>query len=458
MSRIDPESLPRKRWLVVGGGILGLTLAKMLAERGQEVVVAEAKPDFGGLASAWKIGEIVWDRYYHVTLLSDTKLRGLLNELGLEEEVRWVTTRTGFFSGGKLYSLSNSWEFLRFPPLTLIEKLRLGATIYCASKIKDWRALEKIPVAHWLKRWSGDSTFTKIWLPLLRAKLGDAYSKTSAAFIWAYISRMYRARRSGMKTEMFGYVPGGYARVLEALTNRLRDLGVDLLPNTAVEQIHTEDNGSCRVASSDGREWLFDNVISTLPSPLISHSCKQLSEREHSQLHAIDYIGVVCVSLVLKHPLAPYYVTNITDTWVPMTAIVEMSNIVGSEQLSGRTLVYLPKYLPSSDDGLSESDEQIVERFCGALARMYPHFTSESVVASRVARAKYVMAVPTIEYSEKLAPVVTSVPGFYALNSAHITEGTLNVNETIELAERKLLTEVWPDFLRRYAAQRSHTS
>ena len=36
-----------------------------------------------------------------------------------------------------------------------------------------------------------------------------------AAFIWATIARMYAARRSGLKEERFGYVPGGYARVLE---------------------------------------------------------------------------------------------------------------------------------------------------------------------------------------------------------------------------------------------------
>ena len=45
--------------------------------------------------------------------------------------------------------------------------------------------------------------------PLLRAKLGDAYQAASAAFIWATIQRLYAARRSGLKKEMFGYVPGG---------------------------------------------------------------------------------------------------------------------------------------------------------------------------------------------------------------------------------------------------------
>jgi protoporphyrinogen oxidase len=111
--------------------------------------------------------------------------------------------------------MSNSVEFLRFPPLNIVDKVRLGATIFYASRVKDWSRLEKIAVSDWLRRLSGKRNFEKIWLPLLRSKLGESYRRTSAAFIWATIARMYAARRTGLKKEMFGYVPGGYARVLE---------------------------------------------------------------------------------------------------------------------------------------------------------------------------------------------------------------------------------------------------
>ena len=195
--------------------MLGMTLAHRLAQQGQRVTLCEAAPQLGGLASAWKLGDVVWDRHYHVTLLSDTHLRALLDEIGLEHEMRWVETKTGFFSGGQLYSMSNALEFLRFPPLNMWERLRLGGTIFLASKLRNWQRLEKIPVAKWLRRWSGKGAFEKIWLPLLRAKLGEAYKKTSAAFIWAHTQRMYKARQSGQKKEMFGYVPGGYARILD---------------------------------------------------------------------------------------------------------------------------------------------------------------------------------------------------------------------------------------------------
>ena len=110
------QNIPKK-WGVLGGGILGMTLAHRLAQAGETVSLFEAAPTLGGLACAWCLGDVVWDRHYHVTLLSDTALRGLLADLNLERDMRWVETRTGFYTGGRLHSMSNTLEFLKFPPL-----------------------------------------------------------------------------------------------------------------------------------------------------------------------------------------------------------------------------------------------------------------------------------------------------------------------------------------------------
>ena len=450
----------RSKWLVIGGGVMGLQVARDLISRGQDVTIPEAAPVFGGLTSAWKLGDVTWDRFYHVTLPSDTRLRELLDELGLEKEIHWVQTKTGFYSGGKLLSMSNTKEFLKFPPLNLIEKLRLGGTIFYASKIMNWRRMERLTVEKWLCRWSGRGVFEKVWLPLLKAKLGTAYTQTSAAFIWAHTARMYKARRSGMKTEMFGYVPGGYANILEKWVASLHAGGARLLaghPVHSVRQVDfpeqvSEDQGQreLEVNFGDGRVERFDNVVSTIASPLIAESCSELRADEKKRLREIRYLGVVCASMLLKKPISEYYVTNITDTWVPLTAVIEMSTIVDSEkELGGRHLVYLPKYLPDNDDGLNETDESYREKCLSTLEKMYDHFDRSDILEFKIARAKYVAALSTVDYSMRLPPVVTSVPGFYALNSAHILKGNLNVNETILTGEEKMIEEVWPDYCRR---------
>jgi protoporphyrinogen oxidase len=451
MSSLNSTRPRSSRWLVVGAGIMGLKVARDLMACGQQVTVCEAAPTLGGLTGAWQLGSVVWDRFYHVTLHSDTKLRDLLRELDLENEIRWVQTKTGFYSDGKLISMSNTAEFMRFPPLNFFQKLRLGGTIFYASRIGNWRRLEQITVEKWLRRWSGKVVFEKVWQPLLKAKLGEAYHDSSAAFIWAHTARMYKARRSGMKTEMFGYVPGGYARIIDTLQSFLSKRGVQFWPAHPVQAIDKLADGGLEVRFANGKSATFDNVVMTVPSPLIAKTCESiLTDDEINRLRGIRYLGVVCASLLLKKPISPYYVTNIIDTWVPLTAVIEMSTIVDShEELGGNHLVYLPKYMPDDHPGHAISDDEYREICLSTLEKMYPHFSRDDVIDFKVSRARYVAALQTIRYSERIAPVVTSVPGLYALNSAHILKGNLNVNETIDLGEEKMNQEVWPDYLRR---------
>jgi hypothetical protein len=51
-----------------------------------------------------------------------------------------------------------------------------------------------------------------------------------------------------------------------------------------------------------------------------------------------------------------------------------------------------------------------------------------------------VLALSTLNYSERLPPMTTSIPGIHIINSAQICNGTLNVNETVQLAEKAART------------------
>lgn len=423
---------------VVGGGLLGMFLALRLRQSGAEVTLFESADRSGGLAGSERIGGFTWDRFYHVILLSDLHTRGLLAEIGLADRLRWGVTRTGFYTDGTLYSLSNTLEFLRFPPLSLIDKLRLGGTIFLASRIRDWRRLERVLAVDWLRRWSGPRVLEKIWLPLLKSKLGENYRIASAAFIWAIIARMYAARRSGLKQEMFGYVDGGYDLVLQRLQQRLDELGVHTVHRARVEQVFDRGNGvSVRVAS--GPEHSFDRVILTVPTGTIASLCPQLETSERQRLGDVVYQGIVCPSLLLRKPLSPYYVTNVTDRWVPFTGVIEMTALVDRDRFAGHSLVYLPCYLPQDDARWDKSDADFIESCLAALERMYPHFSRGDVVATQVSRARQVLAISTLGYSERqLPPLRTSLRNVFVLNSAQIVAGTLNVNETLGLVHENL--------------------
>src|SRR3978361_103917 len=132
---------------IVGGGMLGLTIAYRLARLGHAVTVYEAAPELGGLAAPWELGDLVWDRHYHVILASDSFLRGLLRELNLEHQLAWVSTQTGFFAEGQLHPFTTPKDFFRFPALGWTDKARLLATIFSNARRQDGASLERILVS-----------------------------------------------------------------------------------------------------------------------------------------------------------------------------------------------------------------------------------------------------------------------------------------------------------------------
>jgi protoporphyrinogen oxidase len=426
-----------RRWAVVGGGMLGLTLALRLARAGKQVTLVEAAPQVGGLASAWSLGDVVWDRHYHVTLLSDSHTRGILRDLGLEGELRWVETKTGYFADGRLSSVSDTVDFLRLPTLSPVDKLRLGLTILAGSRMRNWRRLEHESVADWLTRWSGRGTYERFWLPLLRAKLGDSARDASAAFLWATIQRLYAARRTGLKKEMFGYVPGGYARVLERFAEVLRVEGVTLELGRRVHRI--ERDGDELLVGTGDEPLRVDEVVVTATPRVAARICAGLTGDEVARLERVRYQGIVCASVLLRRPLSPYYLTYITDD-APYTAVVEMTAFVDPAEVGGNSLVYLPKYAAPDDPLFDATDDEVAERFLPALRRMHPDLDPDDVLAFRVSRVREVFPVPTLGYSQHVPPTTTSVPGLHLVSSAQIVNGTLNVNETVQLAERAART------------------
>lgn len=439
-------------WCVVGGGALGLTLALRLAENGRKVTLLEASDRLGGLADAWQVGALTWDRHYHVTLLSDSYLRGLLGDLGLADELVWGSTRTDFYMNGRFDPLNNAIDYLKFPPLGLIDKMRLAATILYASRIDNSRRLEKIAIEDWLTRLSGRRTYEVIWKPLLRAKLGENYKKASAAFIWAIIRRLYAARRSGLKTEMFGYIDGGYARVFKRFSQVLQEKGVELATGTPVRRVAA--NGRMLSVETPKGVRTFDRVVVTTAAPLAVRMCAGLQPEETAKLNGILYQGIICASVVMSRPLRGAYLTYIADETVPYTAVIEMSALADRDkQLGGHSLIYLPRYVGSGDPMFEMSDNDIEASFLPALLRMYPEVSRADITAFKVSRVRQVLAISTLNYSEKLPSITTSIPGLSIVNSAHIINGTLNVNETIKLAHDSL-----PELLARPPAKLAQVS
>jgi protoporphyrinogen oxidase len=252
---------------------------------------------------------------------------------------------------------------------------------------------------------------------------------------------------------MFGYVDGGYDAVITRFREVLEERGVRFATGRAVREVREASTG-VEVELADGELMGFDKVVLTLSASRVGAVCPQLSASERERLGRVVYQGVVCASLILKRPLSGYYITNITDQWVPFTGVIETTSLVDRDRFGGNALVYLPRYLAQGDPFWERTDDQIRSEFLDALDRMYPDFTPEDVLAFKVSRARDVLAVSTLEYTTHALPAVyTSLPNVFIVNSAQIANGTLNNNETVGLANEKCR-----ELLGRFAADRQPRS
>lgn len=419
---------------ILGGGITGLTAAFYLLRAGHRVTILESKPQVGGLATYYDFGPFHWDKFYHVILTSDRPLLQLVEDLGLTPELRWTDTKVGFFTGQGFYSMTTSMDFLKFPVLNLWEKFRLGLGVLWASRIKDGKKLEAIPVADWLVKIFGRGNYDKMWGPLLKCKLGSCREEASAAFIWATIFRLYSTREKGIsQKEKMGYVSGGYRTVFTRMIAEVERMGGEIQLSVPVEEVRMDGSGKVCVKTRK-ESLLFDRVIATAPSHIVEQMIPTLSDEYRARLRAVKYLGMVCVVLLLRRKMTPYYVTNLTDNDVPFTGVIEMTNLISTEETKGRHLVYLPKYTAPGDPLFEACDEEVWELFGKSFRRMFPDLKEEDIEKRLVFREKLVQPLPVLHYSDQVPSLATNLEGVFVANTTQIINSTLNNNEMVKIA------------------------
>ena len=195
-------------------------------------------------------------------------------------------------------------------------------------------------------------------------------------------------------------------------------------------------DGRIVVFDSHGNKMFFDNVVATIPNPSIIPLLPPQAKALKDQLNKIDYLNLVCVVLVIKKSLCPFYITNITDPGFPFTGVIEATNIVPKEILGDHALVYLPRWMPADDPFINLSDSEIINRFYKGLRRIFPDFSPESVTTVMVNRESNVQPIQKVGYEKNVTPMDTSIKGFYMVNTTMILNSTLNNNQVIRLAKK----------------------
>ncbi len=408
-----------KRVAVVGGGIMGVTLAYKLSQRGLSVTIFERGDNLGGLAGFMPYDGLRIDRFYHTILSSDMTMQSLIEESGVRDRLHFTATKQGFYDNGQHYPFNTPVDFMLFPPLNLFQRVRLALQVVAAQFESDWRKMDEIPVEDWLVRVSGRGVWDKVWKPLLRAKFDSTFTDVPATYIWSRLKRMMGTRQGVTSKEMMCYLENGYYTLIEALAAKAEALGTTVRLNTAIEEIVIEDGQAVGIRTAAGFQP-FDAVISTLQSPILGGLVPGAPDSFRQQLLSQEYLGVLCPLLILNRSLMPYYVLNITDESVPFTAVVETTNLINPDHVNGHHLVYLPKYLAPDSEIARWPDDKVKAEWLGHLKRMFPAFNESWITDIFVHRARYVEPIRPMGTLDQIPDIQTPVKRLYMGNTVMI--------------------------------------
>jgi protoporphyrinogen oxidase len=419
---------------VVGGGVLGITLALRLAQAGAKVTVIERGPALGGLAGTMDFGGHQVDRFYHVITPADTRMIAMAEEVGLGDQLRYAPVGAGFFANGEMHDFNGIGDLLRFSPLSPVARLRLGWFVAQCQLRSSYEGLENLPLETWLRRHCGKQVVERIWKPLLNSRFDSDPSGLPATYLWARTRRMSGARGKGGGEEM-GHIVGGHQRLIDAMVAKAAELGVEARTDAPVTGLATDEDGSITGVELEGETLDFDLTIPTLQPPAL----RFLLPEQHQGLLAPypqRWLGCVCVIIKVPRSLLPYYAVNITEP-TPVTSAIETTQVLGTEHTGGQHLVYLPKYCDPDAPEQSEDDESIYRRFTDYLARLSPGFSRDEVLDWTVQRAKLVEPVHTLRPGgePRVAPVWPGVEGLALASNAQIYPYLLNGDSVMGFAE-----------------------
>ncbi len=425
------------RVAIIGGGAAGLSAGYELSKRGVSVELFERDAALGGLAGSFMLDGGYVEKFYHFICLNDFTYLQTLNELGLKHRIRWRLTEMGQLYNGTLYSFGRPLDLLRFPHLEWKDKFRFARNV---MKIKsapweDWKKIEDIPVEQWLQDTFGEHVYRALHEPMVRLKFGKYKEKLSASWMWARIHRLGKSRTKIRQREKVGYVEGGSQIIMDALGEEIQKRGGILHLNAQVQQLIVSNNSVAGIIA-DGKEQIFDAVVSTVPLPAFLRLLPASVDGDYwRHLRNIESIGVMCVFLRTSKSLTKFFWTNISDPRIELAGLIEYTNLNPLPHLNGDSIIYLPQYLPSTTEKFKRQDNEIIDEYLGYLKLINPAFNTDQVKHVLVFREKYAQPICEVGFTKDVPDFRTPLRGLYLTDSSQLHPDDRTISNSLGLGK-----------------------
>ena len=425
---------------IIGGGAAGLAAAYELTKQGHYAEVFEVAPFLGGQASTFDVGGGRLERGYHHLFVSDTAITELINELGLGHKLAWLESKVGLYHSGRIWDFATPLDLLRFKPLSLPQRIRLGLWTFALQKTRNWQKFEGVTAQDWLTRHLGQEIYQTIWEPMLRGKFGEFYSLVSMAWLWGKIYLRVASRRNALQKERLGYPMGSFGEVFDRLEERIIQQGGAVHLSSRVSRVVVDDGVAVglevQLSEQEPEVKSYDAVIATTPSYVFTRLVPQMPQDYLDKLVNVRYLSAVLMILTLDRPLSGKYWLNVADRTLPFVGVIEHTNMIDPALYGGRHIVYLTNYTPRESDLYQKSDSELLEDFIPHLQKINPDFDRSWIQEYYHHKVDGAQPIIGVNYSREIPDHRTPFKHLYLANTTQIYPEDRGTNYSVRMGRQ----------------------
>jgi len=406
---IDSELFDVKT-AILGGGLTGITLARLLSQKGVEVTVLEREPSLGGLCRSVCDSGFTFDiGGSHIIFSRDEEILTFINNILQENSQRNIRNTKIFYKG----------QYLKYPFENGLNLLPKEDLFFCINEfIKNLIAVEKGKLAP-------PGNFREWIIHTFGKGIADLYLIPYNEKIWKFPTeqmslhwvdgRIPRPPVEDIIKSAIGIETEGYTH--QSVFSYPRKGGIEALVRSIASPVEKNIRTGFDVSSiktegekfliSDGDSFIIaDRCISTIPLQRLMKCLEDVPESVLKSCNQLKYNSIACVFIGVRVKLADISWMYVPDKELGLFNRVSFpSNYSPEVAPAGHSSILAEITYHEGDDVSRMTDQKIVDHVIEKLKNMDIIKDREDIVYTALERQTYAYVIYDLDYKKNIAIV-----------------------------------------------------
>ncbi len=395
---------------ILGGGLTGITLARLLHEKGEEMTVLEREPDYGGLCRSMSESGFTFDRGgSHIIFSRDAEVLKFMNDiLGGNKQLNHRNTKV-FYKG----------QCIKYPFENGLNQLPKEDLFFCINEfINNLVAFEKGLLTppenfrEWIIHTFGKGIADLYLIPYNEKIWKFPTEKMSLHWVYGRIPRppVEDIIKSAIGIETEGYthqavfsypLKGGIEELVKSIA-----APVEKCIRTGFEVSSVRKEGEKYVINDGSSSIIADRCISTIPLQKLLGSLENVPERVRKSCNDLKYNSIACVFIGVRRKLQDISWMYVPDKDLGLFNRISFpSNYSPYVAPAGHSAILAEITYHEGDDVSRMPDQMIIAHVIKALGDMNIIMDMEDIVYTALERHGFAYVIYDLDYKKNIAIV-----------------------------------------------------